>query len=549
MPTLNPATLVANLNGSVTAQDQAGATALTENGKLRYRPAKGARINWALNSRLLNNASYWSAESGASLSRITGLALAQLPAGVTTAAQISIPGSSSTEGFNNNTASIPTFPAELKPAAVRASMYLWASAPVTLDIFGMRTTNRGSGEGAAAGTGSPVGGVALTTTPQKFQTNAVALTSSDVPQLIQTVGRFNGAHSAVTIYATCCLIEFQDSLGEWFDADTLAGAKYMDPRDGRVATGPDLASVSRVVAMPEPEVQNLVTNPWFAIDTTGWSAANGAIARDTTRPNYAAGQGVLTASGANAKASISINAAAAPHMALAMLASRVNGARTIRLRYNGSVIGSSAAIPAYGELIIAAPFTGIGSGAALEVEVVDSANTDVMTIQYLGAHPGVDVPTPCPDIAWNGNAIQAGCTWGGTAHQSVSTRVDSRPTVTPAAHLSAPSGSLVYRWRKDQPVGNARVLLSCGEVGVGKDRFELRETADGHLQQAWISNNSGETVVTDTSVTFAQYGWYDLYAEWSGPAIAVATDAGARVFGVRNTPSGNFGAGLLRLGG
>lgn len=547
MTTLNPATLVANLNGSVAAQDQAGATALTENGVLRYRPAKGARINWMPNSRALTNLTQWVEESGASKARVSGLSLPQLPAGVTTAVEVTCPGGNNAEGISLTSLPFPLFPPELKPTAIRGAIYAWADTPVTVDVIGFRTPGRGSGIILAGGTGGV--SAAVTTTPQKFTTLAIPIAANETLIYAQLVVRFGSAHAANKLYVTCAHMEFQNTLGEWFDADWLAGATYLDPRDGRVVSGPVGPSVSRLVAMPEPAVTNLVPNPWCAIDNAGWSAASGAHTRDTVRANHASGHGLLTASGANARATISISAAATPHMALWYLTSRVNATRTIQLVYNGGAIGPPATLPPYGELIVTAPFTGTGSAAAFGVEVVNASNGDVIAIEYAGAHPGLDAPTPCPDIDLGGSAIKPGCSWGGTAHQSVSTRADSRTTIIPAAHITPAAGSLVYRWRKDQPTGVARVLLSAGVAGSGTDRMELRETADGHLQLAWLSNNAGETVVTDLSVTFARYGFYDLYAEWTGTTMAVAVDQGARTFGVRSAPAGNFGAGLLRVGG
>jgi len=548
MGALNPATFVANLNGSVAATDQSGPTAFTENGSLRYRPADGARINWFHNSRGLVNANAWQGEAGAAIARVSGLSFPQLPAGVTTAIKATIGTNSNAEGLNLTALPLPVMPKELRITELRCSMYLWSKTPVTVPVFGFRPLMRGSGTNLSGGTG----GVScnLTTVPQKFTTLTVAVEEHETLYWVQLVARYNASsHAANEIYGTCAHLEFRSDIGDWFDADWLPGAQYMEMRNGRVGGGPDLPSVSRVVGMPEPEVRNLVPNPWCTINNTGWSATNGTHARDLTRSPYNQ-QGAITASGANARASINVTAAAGDHRALWLLTSRAAIDRTVQLYYNGVAIGATETLTRNSELIVSAPFTGTGGSAALGLEIVNSANGEVFAIHYAGAHPGLDDPAPCPDInLYSGGGILAGCMWDSTAHNSASTRADSRPTITPVSHLDIATGSIVYRWRKDHPVGNAHVLLSCGESGVGKDRFELRETADGHLQQAWISNNAGETVVTDLSVTFSQYESYDLYAEWLGTSVAVAVDQGARTFGVRNAPTGNLGAGLLRLGG
>lgn len=543
---MNPATLVANFNGDLAAEDQSGATSFTENGKLRYRPAKDARINLLQNTRAITDLTSWGIETTATITRVTGLSFPELPAGVTTGVKVACTGGNNSEGVNLTGPLLPYFPSELKPTHLRGSGYFWADAPCTLDIFGWRAVNRADGVNPAAGTGAVV--CNITTTPQKFTTNAVPLAAYENPSYLQLVGRFNAAHAAVNIYTTCWLAEYKDTLGDWFDGEYTSEAAYLELRNGRIYAVPGYASVSQVAAMPEPEVRNLVPNPYFSTDATGWSAANGSIARDTVRIVYALGHGLLTASGANATASISITAASGEdHRALWLITNRATTSRTFQLRYNGSVIGDPVAVIGRGDLIISAPFVGTGSSAALEVQVTDSVASDTFAIDYAGAYPGLDTPSLCPDIV--GGVIQTGCTWDGTAHNSPSTRADSRPTITPTSHADPTTGSVVYRWRKDQATGNARVLLSVGEVGVGKDRMELRETADGHLQMAWQSNNLGETVITDTSVTFSRYGWYDLYAEWSGTAVGIAVNDGSRVTGVRNAPSGSFGSGLIRLGG
>lgn len=347
--------------------------------------ASGDRINLVRNPRALTDADDVGEEgTGVTIARETSLVHAELPATVTTGITATIDGTNSVQGLAFGTWDLPTFPALEKPTHARMAVYLWADSALTVDVVGLRGTYTDATV-TATGTVS----ASLTTTPQKITTSAVALNSSKDVASILGIVRTNSAHAANVIHATAALIEFDNELGTWIESTEPTDAEWdaLTP-DYEVPVAHASASVESVVPIIEPDAANLVTNPWFAVNTTGWSATNAAIARSTTRPYLATGIGTLTATTTNATATTSITAPATTHTALWIIENRATSSRTYQLTYNGSNIGSSLSIFGGGCQPILATFTGTGGAASLSIVCTNSANTNITGIAFAGAIPG-----------------------------------------------------------------------------------------------------------------------------------------------------------------
>jgi hypothetical protein len=290
----------------------------------------------------------------------------------------------------------------------------------------------------------------------------------------------------------------------------------------------------------------LVTNPWFAVNTAGWTATNATIARSTLYRYQGPAAGLLTASGANATATTAITAAADVHTAQWIVRNLAAASRTVQLRYNGANIGSAVALASGEQKTITAQFTGTGASANLELVVTDSANGEQFVVYYAGAEQRAYATSPCPFINSSGNLLP-GYSWSGTAHASTSTRAATTLTFSPAGRIAPLRGSVVLAARRVVSTGANQTLLDVGNGGAGTDRLTLRFTQTGALQLACQSNGGAVTTVT-TAETAALGSEVICYAAWDGTDISVRLGSGNIATGTRDAPAGSFGAGNAALG-
>lgn len=544
---MNPTTLISQLDPSLTYQSQAGDGVWSPSGPVKWRPSSGSRINWVANSCAAVNTTGAAAVGGpgAALSRASGLAYPELPDDVTTAFKLAMTGAANNEGMEYGPVFIPLFPDGWKPSAARLSVYLWADSPITLNTVSFRLLMK---DGTAHSHTGPIA-AALTTTPQKFVTGAGDLSnaSKDLAQIGIPL-RVDAAHGANAFYATAFVLELRDAVGDWFDAVSLESAMWLDMFTGIAGTAYAAPSVSDAELMLAGSYRNLVPNPYFAVNATGWSGANGTVARTTTRPYRGPGIGTLTATGASATASIDVDVdSGSPCVGIVLLENRDNTSHSAELSYGGLPVGSPVTIPAGGHTPVIAELIGTGSSDAFAVTVSDSANGDVFGIAFAGvidasadddliAEP---VIACVPDIAPSGTIVP-GSSWDATAHQSPSTRAAASAAISPTGILSPAAGSLAFRFTRKIDTGSLEPIIECGENAAGYDHLQMFIDSDT-LWVAWdsdgalpISIDTGQTIAVDTE--------YFIYTYWTGLTFGISVNNGTVREATRNLVTGDWGS-------
>lgn len=296
---------------------------------------------------------------------------------------------------------------------------------------------------------------------------------------IRWIVRIIGAQATDTAYLDELVVAFDDALPTYYDGDDT-GWLWLEP-DGTIGTPNDSPSVHAddVRLLLEPSATNWVTNPHSgnAGSTAGWSTTNASIASTNLARYRVKGERSLlvTASGANATATITITADDGPAVATADLINLSASPRTYKFVYNGSDIGDPHTLDPGGHAALSAPFTGTGATASLSVVCTDSANTEQFVMRWVQAEPGTEPTSYSPCVAYTNTApIRDGWAWAGTAHQSVSTRE--------AAVLHIPHGgawasvSAMVRHDSDKQAYAYRAgagALADGAITVGDDGTDV----------------------------------------------------------------------------
>lgn len=288
----------------------------------------------------------------------------------------------------------------------------------------------------------------------------------------------------------------------------------------------------------EEATTNLVTNPWRAVNNTGWSATNGSTARTTSTSYQGPGAGLLTASAANAEEAISISAAASEHYAQAIVRNNAAGTRSCRLFYNGSAIGSGAtSVTAGATATITASFTGTGGAANLAVRWTDSANTETFNTYYLGAEAKSYATTPCPYID-SGGTVLTGYAWTGAAHGSTSTRLDSTVSFADTNRVSSTTGSVAERMKSFYDRNDNQNAFIYGQYGLPDDFLQMAIDF-GTDQLKTLARSAGTDTQQLSGTGMNDSSWHFIYSGWQTTTIEQRQDSAAKSSMARSgTPTG-----------
>lgn len=198
--------------------------------------------------------------------------------------------------------------------------------------------------------------------------------------------------------------------------------------------------------LPLAACTNLVTNPIFGVNTTGWTATVGAISRDVSWAFTGPASGKVTATGANSKATVSLNLPASSHIISGYIRNTSLVSLTFRATYNGSAVGGFTTIPAGGEDYIEAIVTGTATAVATGIICTNSVNGNTFQIGYLQVEARLSTwgRQRLVTLLDSFGALPPGVVWNGTPHASTSTRSYGRlaTNVTDYPYLA---GSLYIR--------------------------------------------------------------------------------------------------------
>ncbi|MDQ3539193.1 MAG: hypothetical protein M3440_00765, partial [Chloroflexota bacterium] len=193
----------------------------------------------------------------------------------------------------------------------------------------------------------------------------------------------------------------------------------------------------------EEATTNLVGNPWFGNDATGWTGAT----RTTAYAYQGVASGLISATAANAQATYALTVPATSHRLSAVVRNNAAASRSVQLLYNGVLVGSAVTVLAGAVVRLDAAITGTATSVGAGVRIITSANGETFNVGHLQieAKGYRTSETPALDAA---GTILAGYTWTGTAHASSSTRSATTVTVDEVSRILPAQGSAavwVYR--------------------------------------------------------------------------------------------------------
>jgi hypothetical protein len=389
-----------------------------------------------------------------------------------------------------------------------------------------------------------------------------------------------------TVYVRRPMLEPGVSVpGEWFSgnsakSDAVPGPKWLDARTGYGRTPCTGISVAHAGWFLVSDNSQLVKNPYGTINTTDRAATNGSLARTTDYAIQGTASIRLTASGANTRDTATIVAPLTGTLGLdAVVINEQSSARTARLIVAGSPIaGTTISVPAYGETWIRGDFAAVsGNSYVVGVEWTNSANTETFVTEYLGclgstANSSRHAAYPTPPLK-NDGTIDISASWGGTAHDSVSTLSGSSLI---AGHLNTHArsqrGSAIVRLMRSSLVVDERIALSLGSRDVTAGYPEQLQLWAGPTNPETFARayagNTGNYAIFDVStfdnaVFGPMYGasadvagqaisgdtLVDLMMEWDGDLFAVELLGSWRIEGSRagQSPHGRL-TGVLEIG-
>lgn len=527
----NPILCYLPLNGTLQMRDRLSPnlSTATGSGALRWAPAEGARINAFPNPSFEGSDFYTVIDPPNTQSRSTDFARTgsyslKITANVSGATSAWVPSSSllycNTRG-------------DLRATNATVSYYVYLAGVSSRNFQGRLAGQSGTSVSVTPGVWTRV---THTFTP------AIPSGSFIVPH----IGRCIDAQAGDVWYVDDVLIEFTDSVGDYFSGATQS-CSWIDPITGQLGTPHASPSVSEAAAWVEEATTNLVPNPWRAVNNAGWSALNGTTGRTTSYSYQGPAAGLVTATAANAEEYISITAAAANHTAQAIVRSMAAASRQCQLTYNGSLIGSPVSVAARASATITAPFTGTGSAANLGVRWIDSANTETFVTYYLGGEAKFVATSPCPAIDASGNLL-TGYSWVGTAHASASTRALAGigVGVMNDDRINTVQGASFARFVQQYISTHHQVVWHHGGFfGLGNDSVGIENHTSGVLRSLVLR---GAGPLTTASLARPAAGdWTTVYSQWSASSLGIALGAGAITTAATNAPNGVPDGALIHV--
>lgn len=319
----------------------------------------------------------------------------------------------------------------------------------------------------------------------------------------------------------------------------------------------------------EPAVTNAISNPVVAISTNNWfSSAEFDVARVTTLPAPLPEDlaGITTAYRVTANqditGSLSIqvasmggtwSSAGAHTNSVYIYVPTAFGGTAIELR-NSNFTGSSQTAGTT-DLGVRDDWQRVIAGMVLDAGDLTGSITlrmtsgTMLTGQQLWIVGAQSEPGTVATSLAVGD-MGPGYAWGGTAHNSVSTRAETGLTIPHAGHISALRGALVARVRlNDAPSGQRgiiRVVLYSGTAG--SDLLALNR-ATGATSPRFQSRSNGGSFISANAIGALSVGQRAaVWGVWTEGTIAAAVGTDGLVSAARDVPAGTFGSNDIQIG-
>lgn len=333
---------------------------------------------------------------------------------------------------------------------------------------------------------------------------------------------------------------FLDALAQYDAAGRFLKRQAIDPTDG-------VAGVPPMVV--DEATTNLITNPSFEVDTTGWAAhdASTTIARTVAHQRFGAAGLNITSQAAGqrrARTDTYILAASSPHV----LSCWAKGAAG-KLLYLGVFNATNSGLAAQGTFVMDGtwqrfylPFQSLGNpaeGIRFRIGHDNSANGDVIYID------GVQVEQKTYATTYCDGSFGPGYTWTGTPHASSSTRTGGLKVLAALAgaggfYPTSAGQELAQAAYTGDQVGlsGARTILTGTTVTVNVGNRGLELIGQCHVRKQ-TTTGYVDMVIWDVTANAQVEGiWPDVAAgaEWDMLLIARYWPVpGPRTFELRMT--------------
>ena len=544
----NPILMLLEGNGSLAGRDRSGAFTATGSGALRYAPAPGARVNYALNPRFAVDANNW----GPNLAGVTVARVADARFSGGFAGEITIDGSAPGQGVQQ---SLVATPYNLPPSFTNVTI----SFDIAIQSGDGSNMRVGISKADAAGTfvsggvNGSFAGPAIGTVERRSVTIGAPASLVGTEKLYPRIENTSAAPLVFRI--SNIVFEF----GSVPSATAFTGI-WLDPRTGQLGPPNASPSVSRAVFWVEEATTNLFPNPSAEVNTTGAAVTAGLTLSRSTAVAYLGAASFQVDHDGNTTKRIVIETIGT-------------------LGYTGSVRTFIASVWARGAAAVYVD---------LAVTYTDATATTTSTVNYTltGAWQRLVTPTVALDasktvqrftlsVRLNGNqaagtfycdcaqveeksyatsycdgSLGTGYTWAGTAHASASSRAVALVSVPAANHYTPNTGAMLARGYRDFVTGGAALVQIAPFGDPVYDGLQFRAGGGAPQQVAaswWIANTSGfvGSGVSDMPATT----WVNPYTDWSGTVIRSGVGTSALATGSR--PAGAIGTGpgaLLYIG-
>lgn len=533
----NPTLLHLPLSGSLSGTDRNGAVAATGSGALRYLPAQGARINYALNPRFANDTATWTTQISGTLTRIAGDGMISAAC-----AEVTIIASSGSGLVSGNapasTATVPDGGGAVY--TVSAAMKLVSGGPdVALGVL----FKRADGSTISSQT------VRCTLTGSWVRYSGTGTLPAGTTKLGVAAVCPGTTPAAGTFRITEIVLERGSTALPYFDGSSGAPACWLDPVTGQLGTAHASPSVSAAAALVEEATTNLLLNPSGenATITTGtivWSGAT--VTRDTAYAYQGTAAVKVVTPGATINEGVSFTSASA----LNYTGSVRTFVGSIWLRGSGSVdvwlraqyTDTSTTDGARTTVVLtdawqAVAVATIATNAAKTVNLFHLFVRTTGTLATTFYADAAQVEEKGYATSYCDGSLGTGYTWSGTAHASSSSRAATTVKIDETAHVDPVRGGIAVWVQRKALVPGLHYILQVGDGTAGKDFIGIRPNGNGQVA-AFISN-AGATV---------QVGGYGIAAEtwvaedvrWDRRAVGFNQEPLGNSATLRDEPQGNI---------
>lgn len=550
----NPILTYLPLNGTLAGKDSSGSNfSAVGSGALRWAPAKGARINYAINPRFANDGNGWGVNGvGGSVTRVTD---ARFAGGA--ALRVVATDSQPYNGMTQQGSFVPNIKDGAFSQVTLSFDILVESgkfASLTAGVSGLDAAGGFVSGGGASGTFSVSG---LNTLERKSLTLTFAANHLLTSKFIFYAS--NGSNDATQFLISNIVVEYGSVPNATYFDGSYPGCNFFDPRTGQLGSAWTSPSCNQLTAWIEEGTTNLLLNPSVEHGTSSTGIAaigSGTVTytKDTKTAYLGSASAKLVCDGTETNQGVEFSSATGLNITSAKTyigSVYVRGSGTVEALTRCSYTDESSEDSSSQVIALTNAWQRISTNtrATNTGKTLDSVKLVVRT----NSAQAVTFYVDCAQVeekafctSYCDGSLGTGYSWSGTAHASASTRTGATISFEQAGRISSLSGALAFRYTRKIDTGAEETILTCGTVGAATDYLELGIDASDHVYMEWSSNGAGAKRVTGTDAIAVDTEYF-LYADWTGTAIRLSVDNGTLATDTRDAVQGSWGAGDLTL--